>query len=246
MLSQSTFKAELIAFRDSLKPPRPDEQGRLVGNRNSADLKLLDRWIARCDRENLNDAEKLWESLRDLMTAPELIRLVLQGRKRALAAVTQIYGKKYKGPSSDEIRRIREMRRAKDDPVQIVGDGKVNWRELEPIVSDFEIVGLDKKWRELKKKLTGNLSLENLDILERAVSLHAAYSNLVVNEEPRQRDGGGTRVKRLFWDFMGSYLQVRLGKRFDNDVAILTEIAFDLPAGSVSSGHIADARKQRH
>ena len=48
MLSRSTLKAELIAFRDSLKPPQPDDKGRLVGNRNSADLQLLDRWIARC------------------------------------------------------------------------------------------------------------------------------------------------------------------------------------------------------
>jgi hypothetical protein len=235
MLSQSTLKAELVAFRDSLKPPQPDEQGRLVGNRNSADLQLLDRWIARCNRENLDDAERLWKTLRDLMTAPKLIRLALQGRHKALTTVTQIYGKKYKGPSSDEVRRIREKRRAEGQkgPVQVA--------------SDFEIIGLDKKWRELqlKKKLTDNLSLENLDMLERAVSLHATYSNLVGKfyEEPRQRDDGGTRLKRLFWDFVGSYLQIRVGKRFDNDVAILTEIAFDLAPGSVNPRHITDARR---
>jgi hypothetical protein len=92
VLSRSSLKTKLIAFRDSLRPPReefgpwlvrvdcvtaPDEKGRLVGNRNSADLQLLDRWLARCERENLD------EKLKNLREAPELIRLVLTARWKA-------------------------------------------------------------------------------------------------------------------------------------------------------------------
>jgi hypothetical protein len=230
MLSRSTLKAELVAFRDSLTPPRPDDRGRLVGNRNSADLKLLDRWIERCDREDLD--ERLWKSFRDAMTAPEIIRLELQGRRKVQAAINQIYGGKWKGPSFDEARRILEAK-GRTGFVQIAGD--------------TEIAGLSSEWRELKDKLTNNLSLANLDILERAYNMHATYAHLMgdFNEEPRQRDRGGTRLQRLFWDFAGSHLYLRLGGWFDREVAILTEIAFDLSDGSVSSEHVADARRQR-
>ena len=109
------------------------------------------------------------------------------------------------------------------------------------------IVGLSKEWRDIKKKLTDNLSLANLDILERGHDMHVTYSHVMgdFNEEPRQRDEGGTRLKRLFWDFMGSYLYIRFGKWFDNEVAILTEIAFGLDDGSVDPRHINYARRQR-
>jgi hypothetical protein len=222
VLSRSSLKTKLIAFRDSLRPPReefgpwlvgvdcvtaPDEKGRLVGNRNSADLQLLDRWLARCERENLD------EKLKNLREAPELIRLVLTARWKAGATVTQIYGVKWKTPSSAG-----------------------------------EVVGLDRKWRELKDELTNNISLSNLEILVRAYFLHSDYADLVgeFNEEPRQRDTGGqTRLKRLFWDFVQSYLYIRFGKWFDNEVAILTEIAFSLPDYSVSPQQINHARRQR-
>jgi hypothetical protein len=242
MLSRSTLKSELEKYRASLKPARPDDQGRLIGNRNSADLQLLDRWIKRCDRENLD--EKLWKSLRDLITAPELIRLILEGRRKAQATVNQIYGGKWKGPSANEVRRIREKRQGEERKRVDFGP---RVPPLVQIATDTEIAGLNKEWRELKKELTGNLSLANLDTLERAHYLHATYSDLVsqFNEEPRQRDDGGTRLKRLFWDFVGSYLQIRFGKWFDNEIAILTEIAFDLPDGSVSPQHINHARRQR-
>ena len=233
MLSRSTLKAELIAFRDSLKPPQPDDKGRLVGNRNSADLQLLDRWIKRCDRENLD--ERLWKTLRDAITSPELIRLVLAGRRKAQATVNQIYGAKWKGPSADEVRHIREKRQAEGAKGPFL------------VASDGEIIGLSSEWRKLNQELTDNPSLTNIEILERACYLHFKYADLVgdFNEEPRQRDDGGTRLKRLFWDFVGSYLKIRFDKWFDKEIAILTEIAFDLLDGSVSSEHIADARRQR-
>jgi hypothetical protein len=235
MLSRSLLKAELVVFRDGLKPPRPDNQGRLVGNRNSADVQLLDRWIARCDREDLD--ERLWKPFRDAMPAPEVIRLELQGRRKVQAAVNQIYGAKWKAPSSDEIRRIREKLEAEGRTglVQISGGG--------------ELIGLDEEWRalELKKRLTENLSLANFELLERAYDMHATYSHLMGDFiwEPRQRDRDGTRLQRMFWDFVGGYLYLRLDAWFDNQVAILTEIAFGLDDGSVDPRHILHSRRQR-
>jgi hypothetical protein len=229
------LKTELIAFRDSLRPARFDEKGELVepGNRNAADVQLLDRWIQRCDREDLD--ETLWKPFRDAMPAPELIRLELQARRKVQAAVNQIYGAKWEAPSSDEIRRIREKLEAEGRTglVQISGGG--------------EIAGLSKEWRELKDKLTNNLSLANLDILERAYDMHATYAHLMgdFDAEPSQRDAGGTRRNRLFWDFVGGYLYLRLGGWFDNEVAILTEIAFGLDDGSTDPRHINHARRQR-
>jgi hypothetical protein len=235
MLSRSTLKAELVAFRDSLKPAQPDDQGRLVGNRNSADVQLLDRWIARCDREDLDD--RLCKTFRDAMTVPELARLELQARRKVGAAINQIYGTKWEAPSSDEIRRLREKLEAEGRTglVQISGGGK--------------LVGLDEEWRalELKENLTDNLRLANFELLERAYDMHATYAHLMGDFiwEPRQRDEGGTRRQRLFWDFVGGYLYLRLDRWFDREVAILTEIAFDLPDGSVIVEYIADARRQR-
>jgi hypothetical protein len=148
--------------------------------------------------------------------ASELIRLVLQARRKAQATINRIYGARWHAPS---------------------------------VRSSGEIIGLNKQWRELelKKKLTDNLSLTNLDMIERAYDLHWDYADLVVqfHREPRQRDDGGTRLTRLFWDSVGSYLQIRFGRWFDDDVAILTEIAFDLPVHSVEPKHIADARARR-
>jgi hypothetical protein len=210
-----------------IKKDEPIEPGPI---RNTADVQLLDRWIQRCDREDLD--ERLWKAFRDAMAAPELIRLGLQARRKVGAAINQIYGGKWKGPSVDEARRLLEAQ------------GRTGFVQ---IADDTEIAGLSKEWRELKDKLTNNLSLANLDILERAYDMHDTYADLMgdFNEDPRQRDAGGTRRNRLFWDFVGGYLQLRLGGWFDNEVAILTEIAFGLDDGSVDPRHINHARRQR-
>jgi hypothetical protein len=243
MPSRSLLKTELIAFRNSLQPARFKKRAMLIGAadsqsfdvvkpsiRNTADVQLLDRWIQRCDREDLD--KRLWKAFRGAMTVPELIRLELQARRKVQAAINQIYGGNWKGPSPGEVRSILE-KQGRTGFVQIAGD--------------TAIVGLNQEWRDLKKQLSDNLSLANLDLLDRAHDMHADYAHLMgdFNAEPRQRDSGGTRLKRLFWDFVSNHLYLRLGGWFDNEVAILTEIAFDLPDGSVDPRHINHARRQR-
>ena len=239
MLSRSSLKTKLIEFRDSRKPPREEfgpwlsviapDLPRFIGNRNSADTDVLNRWIERCDGVN-RDGENLDERLKNLcevITVPELARLVLVGRHKAATTVNRIYGVKWKTATRSG-----------------------------------GVVGLDSKWRDLKDELTDNISLENIEILERALFLHHDYADLVgeFNEEPSQRpakpqwvtrgagatlEAGGAPAQQAVLDFVGSYLYLRSGNRFDREVAILTEIAFDLPSGTVNSEQIADARKPR-
>jgi hypothetical protein len=88
MLSRSTLEAELIAFRNSLKPPQPDKRGRLIGNRNSADQNLLNRWIAKAD-------QNLWQTFFanvGAVPATDIIQLVLKARRSAQASVNREYG----------------------------------------------------------------------------------------------------------------------------------------------------------
>jgi hypothetical protein len=86
MLSRSSFEAELIAFRDSRKRPRFNEKGKLVepGNRSTADLQVIERWI------NHPNREAIWKTIR--RAAPDLqatgfIKEVLRARRTAVGTV---------------------------------------------------------------------------------------------------------------------------------------------------------------
>ena len=91
MLSRSSFKAELIAYRSNLKPPRKSgDDGPLgVGNRNSADLKLLDNWI-----EDPR-ADDIWCELKKRkpdFDPAAFIKTVLRARRSAQASVNRVDG----------------------------------------------------------------------------------------------------------------------------------------------------------
>jgi hypothetical protein len=84
MLSRPSFKAELGAFRAALYRPRTPGG---VGNRNSADLQLLDRWIGD-DR-----VEEIWRALkkrRPDASPASFIRSVLTSRRSAIATIARI------------------------------------------------------------------------------------------------------------------------------------------------------------
>jgi hypothetical protein len=115
----------------------------------------------------------------------------------------------------------------------------------EPRIVDFDPVhfdGLQEEWAALKKKLSDNLSKQNLKILAKAYDLHIAWHDAVGKSKLSRQDEGGTRVLRLFWQIIGDCLQAKCGRWFDVEVAKLTEIAFDL---RVDPTQISDARKQR-
>jgi hypothetical protein len=91
MLSRSSFKAELIAYRASLKPPqKPGDPGPLgLGNRNSADLKLIDRWIG--DER----ADEIWRKLKKgnaNIDARVFIKTIFAARRSAQASLNRTYG----------------------------------------------------------------------------------------------------------------------------------------------------------
>jgi len=90
MLSPSSFKAELVAYRASLRPPKvPGARGPLgVGNLSSATVEVLKRWIAD-DR-----AEEIWRALKRRRNVEPIsfIKAVLAARRSArgtLARTTQ-------------------------------------------------------------------------------------------------------------------------------------------------------------
>jgi hypothetical protein len=106
--------------------------------------------------------------------------------------------------------------------------------------------GHQDEWAFLKEKISAKVSRENIVTLQAALDLHLRWFDQ--DSDPPDmsaKDQGGTRVHRLFWEILGEYLRAKLGRRFDKEVATLTEIAFDLPAGTISPTQIADARKQR-
>ena len=81
MLSRASFKGELSAFRAGLYRPRKPGA---VGNRNSADLELLDRCLAD-DR-----AEEIWRALikrRPDAEPSSFIKTVLAARRSAAATI---------------------------------------------------------------------------------------------------------------------------------------------------------------
>jgi hypothetical protein len=266
VLSKSSFEAELIAFRDSLKPPQPDEQGRLVGNRNAADLALIERWLARSDRE------ELWAPLRRYIGAPALIRLVLTARRKAQATANQLYGVTWKGPSFDKARRIlnashagsratpipayilrmlkRELRRLKrDEPALAKALAKALEKPEEnavQIAADLEIIGLRREWGEIYKKLRypTRATPGLLDHARRLLSLYS--SSAALDERPRERENRDSCRQRLFWTDVSEHLKIQSGgKPFDREVAAFTEIAFNLEKGSVDIKHVTEARKRR-
>jgi hypothetical protein len=264
MLSKSSFEGELIAFRDSLKPPQPDEQGRLVGNRNSADLALIERWLARSDRE------ELWAPLRRYIGAPALIRLMLTARRKAQATANQLYGVTWKGPSFDKARRIlnashassratpipayilrmlkRELRRLKRDEPALA---KALTKALEKpeenavqIAADLEIIGLRREWGEIYKKLRVP-TRATAGLLDHARDLLSLYSDRALDERSRERENRNSCRQRLFWTDVSEHLKIQSGKPFDREVAAFTEIAFNLEKGSVDIKHVTEARKRR-
>jgi hypothetical protein len=252
MLSRSSFKAELQKVR---KAP---------GWRPSADIDLLDRWLA------ADGVEKLWKAISG--TPPrilplDLIESVLKAHRKAVGTMNEIYGVTLKERSSAKV-RVFEPERDREFERAISHQEKKNWAAIKkqfgvkrlaipktvrvvqgtlskPRVVDFDPVhidGLQEEWAALKKRLSDNLSERNLKILAKSYDLHIAWRDAVGEFKLSRQDEGGTRVLRLFWQIIGDYLQAKCGRWFDVEVAKLTEIAFDL---RVDPTQISDARKQR-
>jgi hypothetical protein len=175
---KSKLKAQLETYE-----PAPGYGGTL--NRQ-----LLKRWIARCNRENLDNR---LSALLKRITAPELIRVVVWAAHETRSVASRMHG----------------------------------------------FGGVDQKWKKLHSELTTNASMRNLQVLADAYKLHrdAYYAGCLGVLRRRDKDG-----RRLFWFIMGENLNIRFGRWFDPEVAILTEIVFDL--SDVSPQHIKQARNQ--
>jgi hypothetical protein len=90
MLSRSSFKADLAAYRASMKPlQKPGARGPLgIGNLNTTDAQLIERWI------DDGRAEEIWSALKKRNPGAEatsFIRSVLAARRSAQATVNRFY-----------------------------------------------------------------------------------------------------------------------------------------------------------
>ena len=108
------------------------------------------------------------------------------------------------------------------------------------------ISGVDQQWRALREKLTVRPSLNNLQILADAYNLHRDAANAgCLRVKLSKRDKDGTRRRQLFGGIAGADLQIQFGRKFDREIAILYEIAFDLEEGSAAPEQIRAARRKR-
>jgi hypothetical protein len=208
MLARSSFKAELVAYRESLKPPKvPGSDGvDGVGNRNRADLELLNRLIA--DER----VEELWKKIKSTsgLPAQELIRTVLRARCSAQASVNRIYGQKLSHWSSAFI---------------------PSWSDA---LNDLR----ERTMAELSRPPSVVSALDVAETFDRAANearlLHKLFFNfsdhLGLPDQSKfslsRKDQGGTRVRKLFMQIMTEFLTTKAGRPFDHEVGVLTEIAF--------------------
>jgi hypothetical protein len=224
MLSRTSFKADLRAYRENMKPPaKPGHPGPLGrGNRNTADMQLIERWLAD-DR-----VEEVWSTIqRDppsqaLLSSVELIRTVLAARRSAQASVNRVFGTTWKGKNlggwSDELRIIKnklasELSKppSKIDPMDVA-------KILEDTAKDARVL------YSLYHDFSDHLGLPGNNKFEMS-----------------RKDQSGTRVRKLFMQILGDFLTTRLGRPFDEPVAVLTEIAF--PGKPLDRDEVIAARK---
>jgi hypothetical protein len=221
MLSRSSFKAELVAYRASLRPPKvPGARGPDgLGNRSSATLDLLDRWIAE------ERTEEVWKKIASIdgLSALDLIRTVIRARYSAQASVNRVYGAKWKGGNFP------------------------GWAGA--------LANLKKRVvAELSKSAAAISPADVVEIFERAADeardFHAMLfehfsDHLGLPGRPKfvmsRKDQAGTRVRNLFIQIVGEFLMSKVGQRLNDEVAVLTEIAF--PGKALDREHVISARK---
>jgi hypothetical protein len=114
-----SFLSELTDFRNSRHPPRkPGSSGPDgLGNRNSADMDLLGRWIGE------PRAEEVWAKIKHkapTLLPSEFIQAVLKARRSAGASVTRMRG--FNNEFADLRKRIAERlsaSQAASSPIEI-------------------------------------------------------------------------------------------------------------------------------
>lgn len=226
MLSRASFKAELLAYRASMKPPKiPGAKGPDgLGSRNSADLELIERWL---DDERVDD---IWQKLKKAnpnIEARTFIKTTCLARKSARGTVNRTYGADWQSGSrkgrtrgwADELRDVKAQisRRLSLPPSAIDPADVADFLEsCAHQVRDYQLLFNLSDHGGLRDRPKFQLS---------------------------QKDQAGTRVRLLFMQIMGDYFFSTTGKWMDEQVAALTEIAF--PGKELDRDDASTARKPR-
>jgi hypothetical protein len=203
MLSRTSFKADLAAYRASMKPPqKPGDRGPLGrGNLNTADAQLIERWIAD------GRAEKIWSALKRRRADAEpasFIRAVLAARRSAEATINRVYGKTWRG---------RKLPGFNDE-----------WALALPT--------LKRKIGALSKNL-GPLHVAAIlnDAAQDLRDMHHWYfgSPDHAKFDLSRKDQGDSRRPKLFVQIMGDYFSRQFGAALHDHAVALAEIVVDRP-----------------
>jgi hypothetical protein len=231
-----SFLSELTVFRNGLHPPRkPGSRGPDgLGNRNSADMELLGRWISE-DR-----AEEVWETIAHkapTLLPTEFIQAVLKARRSAGASVNRTFGTvspKWRGPL----------------PSIPSGSRRVT-------NSDVKNPGFNDWFADLRKRIAKRLSaprastspIEIAEFLEDAAGevrdLHRRYFGFSdqVTFRLKRQGSNDDRSRAAFYVLMSAYFQKHCGGKHYAEIAVLAEIAF--PGKEVDEDDVIDALKVR-
>jgi hypothetical protein len=224
MLSRASLVAELRTYLARMKPPlEPGARDwRGVGNRNTADRELIERWLAD-DR-----ADDGWRMVceaaaaKNMRIEPELvIKTVLAARRSARATVNRIYGVRHPHRLSGWSDRLQELKERITDKL-VQGPGKLEPDDVAHFLE--EQASALREWGEV------NLSFSD----------HRGLPGRTKFEVSRQ-DQDGSRARKLFMRIASDFFFSHLNRPLDEVVATLTEVAF--PGKQIDVEDVIAARK---
>jgi hypothetical protein len=227
MLSRNNaFHLALVAY-DRSRIVAAKENG-WIGNRNSADTELLDRWKER------HDIEKLWKTICDAAARPllpeELIETVLRARRSAVASSNRAYG-----VQSGRSKTAKKIAGFMDEWPGYLADLKQDVKKLTQAVNALPSTSKVLEAGNLFEALAQAASTFAWDAVDARDEYRSRFDfsdHLGLHHDAKfvlsQKDQYGSRPLRLFMQIMHNYLHLLCcGRYLDEQVRVLAEIAFD-------------------
>jgi hypothetical protein len=237
----ASFKDALAAVRASRKPPvKPGSRGPLgLGNRNSADMQLLDRWFSdwqqwRRDTESgVWPWETTWIAIKRKtpnLAPASFIRVVLDARRSAEASVNRKFG-----VSSSAKTSLLNMSNRRAHLRGHLSGLAAEWDVIWPVLREQLITRLPKRAPQFQIETA-------LGEAYHLVRDYHRFPNQV--DFPLSRQGPHQNRKRdAFYAIMADWFQKHCGQEHHRLIARLTEIAF--PGKEIETDTVMYALRRR-